>query len=467
MNGPGAADVAVIGAGVVGTAIARALACQDVSCVLIDAAGDVGTGTTKANTAILHTGFDTVPGTLESRLLRRGSALLAGYARRAGIPVERTGALLVAWTAEQLAELPAVRDKAHRNGCTDVRPVAVADLYRREPHLGPGALGALEIPGEAIICPWTTPLAYATQALAAGARLRLRSRVTAIQAGRTGHQVVTSTGVVRCRWVVNAAGLYSDAIDAMMGGDRFTIRPRRGELIVFDKLARPLLRSILLPVPTARTKGVLVAPTVYGNVLLGPTAEDVGDRGDTATTRAGLDALLGAGHRILPGLAAAEVTACYAGLRAATQDRDYQIWADPDRRYACAGGIRSTGLSASLGIAEYVTGLLAGAGLRLAGRPEPDPPVMPYIGQAGIRPYQDAARIAADPEYGRIVCHCERVTRGEIRDALAGPLPPTDLDGLRRRTRVLNGRCQGFYCAAAVSALFAAAGQPPGPEPAA
>ena len=454
------ADVAVIGAGVVGTAIARALALQDVSCVLIDAANDVGTGTSKANTAILHTGFDTVPGSLESRLLRRGYELLGDYAGRAGIPVERTGALLVAWTAEQAAELPAIEDKARRNGVTDVHPIGVDELYQREPALGPGALGALVIPGESIICPWTTPLAYATEALAAGARLRLRTRATGIRAGEAEHQVVTTTGMVRCRWVVNAAGLHSDGVDAMMGGDRFTICPRRGELIVFDKLARPLLSSILLPVPTARTKGVLVAPTVYGNVLLGPTAEDVPDPADVATTAAGLASLMDAGRRILPGLAAEEVTATYAGLRAATAERDYQIWVDGSRRYACVAGIRSTGLSASLGIAEYVSGLLADAGLHLAGRPEPDPPVMPYIGQAGTRPYQDAARIDADPEYGRIVCHCERVTRGEIRDALAGPLPPADLDGLRRRTRVLNGRCQGFYCAATVAQLFAGSGRP-------
>ena len=294
--------------------------------MLIDAANDVGTGTSKANTAILHTGFDAVPGSLESRLLRRGYALLGEYARRAGIPVEPTGALLVAWTPEQHAELPAIEDKARRNGVTDTHRIGAGELYRREPQLGPGALGALVIPGESIICPWTTPLAYATQALAAGARLRLRSRVTGIRAGAAEHQVVTGTGVVRCRWVVNAAGLHSDAVDAMMGGDRFTICPRRGELIVFDKLARPLLSGILLPVPTARTKGVLVAPTVYGNVLLGPTAEDVPDRGDVATTAAGLASLMEAGHRILPGLAAEEVTATYAGLRAATADRDYQIW---------------------------------------------------------------------------------------------------------------------------------------------
>jgi glycerol-3-phosphate dehydrogenase len=473
MTGNGVADVVIIGAGVVGTAIARTIAGYQLSCVLVDAAGDVGTGTTKANTAILHTGFDTVPGSLESRLLRRGSGLLHDYARRAGIPVERTGALVVAWTDEQESALPGIEDKARRNGCTDVRRVTAADLYRAEPRLGPGARGAIEIPGESIICPWTTPLAYATEALREGVRLRLRTRVTGVgtdigerRAGerRAGerraweHSVATSAGPLRCRWLINAAGLDSDRIDAMLGGGGFTISPRRGELIVFDKLARPLLRSILLPVPTARTKGVLVAPTVYGNVLLGPTAEDVADRTDTATTAAGLAALLAAGGQILPDLAAEEVTAAYAGLRAATEHRDYQIRVDEQRRYACVAGIRSTGLSASLGIAEYVVAQLGEAGLPLRERETAGPPAMPYIGQAGVRPYQDTARIAADPDYGAIVCHCERVTRGEIRDALASPLPPSDLDGLRRRTRVLNGRCQGFYCAATVSGLFAARG---------
>ena len=464
---PGAADVAIIGAGVVGTAIARELARYDLSIVVVDAAADVGTGTTKANTAILHTGFDAVPGSLESRLLRRGSALLRGYATRAGIPVERTGALLVAWTAEQRRALPEIADKARQNGYTAIRPVSASVLYQREPHLGPGALAGLEIPDESIICPWTTPLAYATEAVRAGARLELGRLVTGVRSGPDGHALATTRGTIRCRWLVNAAGLGGDLVDAMLGGGGFTIRPRRGELIVFDKLARPLLGSILLPVPTAATKGVLVAPTVYGNVLLGPTAEDIDDRSGTGTTAAGLAALLEAGHRIVPDLAGEEVTATYAGLRAATEHRDYQIRVDPGRRYACVAGIRSTGLSASLGIAEYVSDQLAGAGLPLAGRAAgARPPVMPYIGEAGTRPYQDAGRIAADPEYGRIVCHCERVTRGEIRDALASTVPPADAGGLRRRTRAMNGRCQGFYCAAAVSAMMAAARAPAGGAPA-
>jgi glycerol-3-phosphate dehydrogenase len=452
------ADVVIIGAGVVGAAIARTLAAYSLDLVLVDAATDVGTGTSKANTAILHTGFDAKPGTLEGRLLSRGSGLLREYASAARIPVEHTGALLVAWTPDQVAALPGIEAAARRNGYRAVRPLAAAELYAREPALGPGALGGLEIPDESIICPWTTPLAFATEAVAAGVRLSLSTQVTAVAAAGDGSwELATTRGPLRCRWVVNAAGLGSDTVDRMFGGGGFTIRPRRGELIVFDKLARTLLRSILLPVPTARTKGVLVAPTVYGNVLLGPTAEDVPDRAEVATTAAGLRSLLAAGRRILPGLAAEEVTSTYAGLRAATEHSDYQIRVEAGRRYACAGGIRSTGLSASLGIAEHVAELLEEAGLALKPRPgfAASPPVMPYIGEAGVRPYQDAAAIAADPAYGQIVCHCERVTRGEIRDALASPVPPADLGGLRRRTRAGNGRCQGFYCGAAVSRLLA------------
>ena len=459
MNAAEPWDVAIIGAGVVGTAIARALAAFDLRCVLLDAADDVGTGTSKANTAILHTGFDAKPGSLESRLLTRGSGLLRAYAEQAGIAVERTGAVLVAWTAEQAAALPAIIADARGNGYLPVRELSAAEVYEREPALGLGALAGLLVPDESVIDPWTVPLAFATEAVRAGIVLRLGARVTGVSgaAGDAAFGLATARGPVRCRWAVNAAGLGSDEVDRMFGGEGFTIRPRKGELIVYDKLARPLVRSIVLPVPTERTKGVLVAPTVFGNVLVGPTAEDVPDRRDVSTTEAGLSSLVVAAERIVPGLAGEEVTATYAGLRAATQHPDYQIGVLG--RYTRVAGIRSTGLSASLGIAEHVVDLLAGAGLPLRPRPRAVahgtcPPRMPYLGESGRRPYHDPERIAADPAYGEIVCHCERVTRGEIRDALASDISPAGPDGLRRRTRAMNGRCQGFYCAANVSALL-------------
>jgi glycerol-3-phosphate dehydrogenase len=434
-------DVVVIGAGVVGTAIARELTRFDLRVTLVDAARDIGAGTSKANTALLHTGFDAKPGSLEARLVRRGHELLTEYAPKVGIPLERTGALLVAWSDEQLRSFPAIVEAAHANGYDAIREVAVDELYRLEPSLGPGAQGALEVPDEGIVCPFTTPLAFATEAVLAGCELRLESRVDTIE--RLPGGGFRLNGELTARFLVNAAGLRSDEIDRLAGHQGFTVTPRRGELIVFDKLARPLLRRIVLAVPTGTSKGVLAAPTVFGNVLVGPTAEDVRDKDDTSSTAEGLAYLRSEAVRILPGLAGHEITAVYAGLRAATEHADYQLAVYREEGYVRAGGIRSTGLSASMAIAEHVREQLA-----LEARPRADLPVvrMPNIGEGSPRPYQAG---------GRIVCFCERVTRDEIGDALSAPIPAVDLDGLRRRTRVLMGRCQGFYCGAHVAELLA------------
>jgi glycerol-3-phosphate dehydrogenase len=448
-------DVVVVGAGVVGCAIGRALARHPgLRAALVEAGDDVGQGTSKANTAILHTGFDAVPGSLEARLVREGARLLAGYAAECGIPVEPVGALLVAWDEEQLTALPRLAAKAERNEYRDTRLIGPAELYAREPHLGPGALGALHVPGESVVCPWTTTLAYATQAVRHGVDLHLDCRVRRTSRRAGIHVLDTDRGTLRTRWLVNAAGLHADTLDRHLGHDDFTVTPRRGQLLVFDKFARALVRHILLPVPTALGKGVLVAPTVYGNVLLGPTAEDLDDRRATGTTADGLALLRDQGRRILPGLLDEEVTAVYAGLRAATEHDDYRVSAHPGQAYVTVGGIRSTGLTASLALAGHVTGLLAESGLDLGPARELDPVRMPNLGEAFPRPYRRPDLIAADPEYGTLVCHCERVSRGEIRDALTGPVPPAGLDGLRRRTRAGAGRCQGFYCGAAVRELF-------------
>ncbi|RPE38099.1 glycerol-3-phosphate dehydrogenase [Streptomyces sp. Ag109_O5-1] len=444
-------DVTVVGAGVVGSAIARELARHPhLEVALLEAQDDVGQGTSKANTAILHTGFDAHPGTLEARLVREGSRLLTAYAAASGIPVEPVGALLVAWDAEQLAALPQLTAKAVRNGRRDTRQLDASELYAREPRLGPGALGALHVPGESIVCPWSTTLAYATQAVRGGVDLHLNSRVEQASRREGVHTLTTTRGPLHTRHLVNAAGLHADTLDRLLGHRAFTVTPRRGQLIVYDKLARDLVRHILLPVPTALGKGVLVAPTVYGNVLLGPTAEDLDDRTATQSTAEGLAALRAQGRRILPGLVDEEVTAVYAGLRAATEHDDYRISAHPGQGYVTVGGIRSTGLTASLAIAAHVTGLLRDSGLGLKDPVDLEPVTMPNLGEAFPRPYRQGGDV--------IVCHCERVTLGEIRAALAGTIPPHSPAGLRRRTRAGAGRCQGFHCGAAVSDLFERAG---------
>ncbi|RLV57126.1 FAD/NAD(P)-binding oxidoreductase [Aeromicrobium phragmitis] len=453
-------DITIIGAGVVGTAIARALSRRELSVALVDSAADVGDGTSKANTAILHTGFDAKPGTLESRLVSRGYALLGDYAAQTGIPLERTGAVLVAWTEEELGNLPGLREKAIENGYDRCELLSAEEVYAALPSLGPGALGGLSVPDESIICPWTPSIAYATEAVQNGAALLLRHEVRGVEVGPDETTVRTSGGDLRTRWVINAAGLGADVLDREFGYGRFTVTPRRGELLVFDKLASSLLDKIVLPVPSKLGKGVLVSPTVYGNIMLGPTAQDLEDKTATNTSEGGFEFLRSKGERLMPQLFEEEVTTAYAGLRAAVDHGDYLIDADAAQRYVLVGGIRSTGLTSSMAIAEHVEGLLREGGVRLEPRVEVvDPPQMPMIGERFLRPYQREDLIAADPEYGRIVCFCERVTAGEIRDALTSTVPAVDRGGISRRTRATNGRCQAFYCGAAVDACIATVGE--------
>lgn len=448
-------DIAIIGTGAVGSAIARELSRYELDIVLLEANPDVGMGTSKASTAIWHTGFDARPDSLEAALMHRSYPLMEAFMQEVGSPFERSGGLLIAWTQEQLDTLPTLLEKAHKNGVMDVHLISREEVYRREPHLGDGALGGMLVPGEGILCTFTIPLACATQAVVNGVTLKLGFRVQKLEEAASGegqegvcHALSSQKEVIHARWVINAAGLHSDEVNRYFGYENFTVTPRRGELIVYDKLARPLVNHVLLPVPTATTKGVLISPTVYGNVLLGPTAEDLPDKTTTNTSASGLQSLLDKGKKILPELLEEEVTATYAGLRAATEHSDYQIALHAEQRYICVGGIRSTGISASLGIAGYIVDLLKEGGVALKPKSEFRTVRMPNIGDAFPRPYQRAEWIAENPDYGKIVCHCERVTLGELKDALRANIPATTLDALRRRTRAMQGRCQGFNCQA-------------------
>jgi len=455
-------DVAIIGAGAVGSAIARELSKYDLQIVLLEANSDVGMGTSKASTAIWHTGYDAVPGSLESELLKRSYPLMENFMKEVGSPFELVGGLLIAWNEEQLQTLPKLLEKAIQNGDPDCYIIDQAEVYKREPHLGPGALGGMFVPREGILCTFTIPLACATQAVVNGVKLKVDFRVTSISSKDDFHIIASQNESIEAGWVINAAGVFSDSINNLFGHENFKVTPRRGELIVYDKMSRGLINHVLLPVPTATTKGVLVSPTIYGNVLLGPTAEDLPDKTATNTSSSGLQALLDKGRKILPALLEEEVTATYAGLRPATEHSDYQIALHPEQRYICVGGIRSTGISGCLGIAEYVAGLLKEGGVDLKHKPEFKTIKMPNIGEAFTRPYQNEELIAENADYGKIICHCERVTLGELNDALASPISATSLDALRRRTRAIQGRCQGFNCHAALVSILRAPTLAPG-----
>lgn len=403
--------------------------------ILLEKGEDILSGASKANSALLHTGFDAPENSLELACMQRGYTEYMALRQSMNLPVLNTGAMVVAWTEAQVADLQAILATAHRNGVTDTQLISTSEILSKEPNLSPKALAAVLVPGEFVIDPWSPFHGYAIEILALGGTIRRSTEVTGGQFDGQAWQIETSRGPIHATTIVNCAGLYGDRIDALLlGHTDFTIKPRKGQFIVFDKASAKLLNSIILPVPDARTKGVVLTPTIFGNLLVGPSAEETDDRSRATTTRPELDMLLQRACEILPALKDMPVTATYAGLRPATEFKEYRIRHEPDRNWVTVGGIRSTGLTASLGIAAHVADLLAATGGLV-----PNPPRMPNLAEHLPRDWQT-------PGYGEIVCHCEMVTRREIEAALASPFPPGDLGGLKRRTRCAMGRCQGFNC---------------------
>jgi glycerol-3-phosphate dehydrogenase len=445
-------DIAVVGGGVVGLAILRRLAMAGHRCILLEKGADILSGASKANSALLHTGFDAGTGSVELACMQAGYQEYLAIHESLNLPLVRSGALVVAWTEAELSALPGIVQKAHANGVLDVAPLSAKQLAAQEPGLHPGALGAVWVPGEHIIDAWSAPLAYARQALAHGARILRSTEVTGGVQDENGWCLNTTSGptgaqgTVQATVVINAAGNFGDHLEAIVRPSPFHIRPRKGQFVVFDKPAAQLVKAIILPVPNERTKGVVLFRTAFGNLAIGPTAEDQDERQVATCDTATLERLKARALEMVPGLAGIGVNAIYAGLRPATEHKDYCLGVLPKQQWITVGGIRSTGLTASLGIAQQVSAWVH-EHFFPAPQPTPEPiwtPV-PNLCEERPRPYQSG---------GEIVCHCERVTRSEIEQALQEPLPATDMAGLKRRTRATMGRCQGFYCSAQVQACL-------------
>ncbi|MCI0362572.1 MAG: NAD(P)/FAD-dependent oxidoreductase [Phycisphaerales bacterium] len=447
-------DVVVIGAGVIGCAIARELSRYELTGLLVEANTDLCDGASKGNTALMCSGYDTPNGSLERQLVRRGYERYMAEAPDLGLPIRKIGAATFAWTDEELAVLQDELDAAQASGFTSVNLLDRMELREKWPRLAPGATAALWTPEEAIVDPFSTPLAYALEAVANGIPLRSSSPVTA--ASRDGRSWVLEAGgtKLRSQVVINAAGLRADRVDALAGFDEFRIRPRRGEYILFDKSATELLNIIAKPTPTPSSRGILITPTIFGNVLVGPTAESVEDADDRRVTEAGLHQLDAAVQRLLPALRDHPVTTCFAGMRPASDRPEYRIIPRLESGWITVAGIRSTGLSAALGIAEFVVGQIIPSVLSRPMRAQRQSVNVPSLSAFDERPWTNDGLIQRDPRYTEIVCHCERVTLGEIVQVLKSPLPPRSLKALRRRTRAMFGRCQGFYCGARVLQLF-------------
>lgn len=362
-------DVAVVGGGVVGCAVLHEFTSLGLSCILFEKEENLVSGASSGNSGTLHTGFDAPLDSVELRCLQRARDLNESFFVKNNIPFRMSGGFIVAWNEKDLEKLPELVTKAHKAGVTDVRQITASELLEKEPQLSHNALGAVYVPGESLVDPWRVPITLANLAVNQNATILTNCHVTGGKRQENDWQLSTSKGPITASVVVNCAGLYGDELETIHRQSPFTIKPRKGQYAVFSKSAGKLLNSIIFPVPTPKTKGVLLFPTVYGNVVVGPTAEDQLDRNNAEINETVIETLVAHAHTILPSLKEHAVIGTYAGLRPATEFKDYCIECQPENQWITVGGIRSTGLSACLGIAKHVASFLPSLGFENPNKP--------------------------------------------------------------------------------------------------
>lgn len=445
-------DVAIIGGGIVGCAIGHELSRYPLSVALLEKETEVGFGTSKANSGIIHGGFHSDPSKLKGRLEWAGNQMWDALCDELGFGFARVGELTVALDESDLAALDQLESNAATQGVPGVERWSRAEVLRAEPNLTPEVIGAVHGPTTGVVNPYEVCFGLAESAVANGLDLRTDQPVTAIEAVTDGWRIVTPHGTATARYVVNAAGLHADDVAAMVGVDDFTITARRGEEYLLDKRLVGLVRRVIYPCPKPDTKGTLVIPTYDGTIMIGPTAEIVDDRDDLDTTAAGADLVLTAARRLVPVIDEADVIAEFAGSRAVIGTEDFLIGPTEVPGFVNVAGIQSPGLTAAPAIATMVVDILGADGLELVAESELRPLVRP-VHFLSMSTDDQRALAATDPRYRRIVCRCEFVTEGEIGDAIARGA--RTLDGLKFRTRAGMGRCQGGFCTARCIELLA------------
>ena len=446
-------DVAVIGAGVVGGAVARELTRYGARVIILERCADVAMGATRANSAIVHAGFDAKEGTLKALLNVRGSLMMADYAAQLGVKYKNNGSLVVGFSDEDRATLEELCERGVRNGVPGVRVLDRAEILELEPNIGDGVTCALHAPTGAIICPYELCMAEIGNAMDNGAELKLDFEVSSIVREDGAYTVSSANESVRARYVVNCAGVYSDKVAALAGDTSFTVIPRRGEYMLLDKECGSLVSHTIFRCPSKMGKGILVSPTVDGNLLLGPTAENIEDKEDRSTTAAGLARVRAQAGEQVRGILFGKTITSFTGLRSVGSTGDFII-NERDGFVNCAG-VESPGLSSAPAIGEYVRELLAAAGLELSLRDDfvPTRRPMHYFKEASDE--QKNAIIAENPAFAHIICRCELVSEGEIVEAIHTNPKPRDVDAVKRRTRSGMGRCQGGFCSPYVVEILA------------
>ncbi|MBR6115781.1 MAG: NAD(P)/FAD-dependent oxidoreductase [Oscillospiraceae bacterium] len=441
-------DVIVIGAGVVGCATAMELGRLDVKAAVLERDDDVCTGASKANSAIVHAGFDPVPGTLMAKYNVLGSRKMRALCRELDVPFNMCGSLVLCFDREDMPRLQALLDRGVTNGVEGLRIVEGEELRALEPNVSPEAVAALWAPTSAILCPFELTAAMAENAARNGVAFFFNSGVTGIERREDRWVLTTPAGVFEARAVVNAAGICSDELHNAVGGAPLTIRGRRGEYCLLDRKVGSLVRTTIFQLPGRLGKGVLVSPTVHGNIIVGPTADDVDDKRATETTAKGISSLLSAARRSVPSLPRGKTVTSFAGLRAhlVREEHDFVLGpVDGAPGFFDAVGIESPGLTAAPALGEYLAGL-CGNYLNAAPRGDYRPGRDRVVRLREMSFEERAALVAENPAYGQIVCRCEGVTEGEIVDAIRRSPGARSVDGVKRRTRAGMGRCQGGFC---------------------
>lgn len=439
-------DVVIIGAGVTGSSSARELSRYNLNICVVDKEEDVCCGTSKANSAIVHSGIDCKPGTLMAEMNIRGNELMEPLSKELDFPFKRNGSLILCFAEEDLPRLEELFQQGITSRIPDIRILNREELHEMEPNISDEAIAAIYAPTGGIVCPFGMNIAMAENAAVNGAEFKFDTEVTNITKTADGYTLETSQGPIDTRCVVNAAGVYADKFHNMVSADKIHITPRRGEYCLLDKTTGNLVQKTIFQLPGKYGKGILVTPTVHGNTLIGPTAVDHDDRESTSTTAEGLAHVCEAAKRSVPSVPVRQVITSFSGNRAHEDHHEFIIRELEDAPFFIdAAGIESPGLTSApaigIRVAEIVCGLL---------HPEANPDFngtrKGILDPKTLSEEEYAALIKEKPAYGNIICRCEMITEGEIIDAIHRPLGAKSLDGVKRRTRAGMGRCQAGFC---------------------
>lgn len=448
-------DVIIIGGGIIGAATAYELSRYDLKIAVLEKDNDVANGTTKANSAILHSGFDAAAGSLAAKLNVQGVRMAKDLCQKLDVERREIPTFVLAFTDEDLETLQVLYERGQKNGVPGMKIISGDEARALEKNLSPDVLGALHVTSSAIVNPWEFAIALAETAVKNGAEVHLSTNVTGIDKQNDAFTLHTNQGDFCAKYVVNAAGAYAATVHEMVGGHDFTPMHTCGEYYVLDKNQGSIINSIVFPCPTKAGKGILVAPTVHGNLIVGPDAFAVKGADDVATDPERLHRLQEAGHRSVPAIDFRQIIHEYAGVRPNTDNPDFIIEESPAcKDFINLAGIRSPGLSAAPAIGVTGVELLEKCGLKLRKKTQ----FIDTRTRIKFRELSDEQRqkvVAENPLYGHIVCRCETVTEGEIVEAIHRPIVPRSIDAIKRRCNAGMGRCQGGFCGPLVHGILA------------